>query len=277
MKKELAGRRSVIAVYSVLSLLVLAAMIRSIMLANYGNAFLCLLVLALFMIPQFIRKSLRLKLPDTLEIIILLFIFCAEILGELQCYYLQYAHWDALLHTVWGFLCAAIGFGLIDVLNQSSRIKFQLSPFFVAAVAFCFSMTVGVFWEFFEYGVDYLFHTDMQKDTVVTYFYSTLLDPSKSNTPIAVQEIQQTLVNGKLLVDGGYLDIGLLDTMADLLVNFIGALVFSIIGYFYIKNRGKGVIANALIPVMEEENTLAIIENNGEEIPSMRVDKNGRL
>lgn len=277
MKKELAGRRSVIAVYSVLSLLVLAAMIRSIMLANYGNAFLCLLVLALFMIPQFIRKSLRLKLPDTLEIIILLFIFCAEILGELQCYYLQYAHWDALLHTVWGFLCAAIGFGLIDVLNQSSRIKFQLSPFFVAAVAFCFSMTVGVFWEFFEYGVDYLFHTDMQKDTVVTYFYSTLLDPSKSNTPIAVQEIQQTLVNGKLLVDGGYLDIGLLDTMADLLVNFIGALVFSIIGYFYIKSRGKGVIANALIPVMEEENTLAIIENNGKEIPSMRVDKNGRL
>ncbi len=277
MKKELAGRRSVIAVYSVLSLLVLAAMIRSIMLANYGNAFLCLLVLALFMIPQFIRKSLRLQLPDTLEIIILLFIFCAEILGELQCYYLQYAHWDALLHTVWGFLCAAIGFGLIDVLNQSSRIKFQLSPFFVAAVAFCFSMTVGVFWEFFEYGVDYLFHTDMQKDTVVTYFYSTLLDPSKSNTPIAVQEIQQTLVNGELLVDGGYLDIGLLDTMADLLVNFIGALVFSIIGYFYIKSRGKGVIANALIPVMEEENTLAIIENNGEEIPSMRVDKNGRL
>ncbi len=237
----------------VLTLVVLAVMVRAVMLLNFENVFLCLLVLLLFSIPSFIEKRLKIMLPDLLEIIILFFIFAAEILGELQSYYLQYPHWDTILHTVWGFLCAAIGFSLVDILNQNAKIKFTLSPVFVAIVAFCFSMTVGVFWEFFEFGVDKFLHFDMQKDTVINEFYSTLLDPSKSNIAIPIEGIENTFINDKLLIEGGYLDIGLIDTIMDLFVNFIGAVLFSVIGYVYIKQRGKGKLASSLIPTIIEK------------------------
>ena len=198
---------------------------------------------------------MHIDLPDTLEIIILLHIFAAEILGELQGYFIQYEHWDTILHTTWGFLCAALGFALVDVLNRNSKIKFNLSPAFVAVVAFCFSMTVGIFWEFFEFGMDRIFAKDMQKDTMIANIYSTLLDPTKQNIPYPVTGITETVIkygNGEQLVLNGYLDIGIYDTMEDLFVNFIGAFVFSIIGFFYIKKRGDGKIARQFIPTLAE-------------------------
>lgn len=82
--------------------------------------------------PGFLQKKFRFELPDTLEIIILLFIFAAEILGELQCYFVEYPHWDTMLHTTSGFLAAAVGFSLVDLLNRDAKIKFQLSPLYVA-------------------------------------------------------------------------------------------------------------------------------------------------
>ena len=173
-------------------------------------------------------------------------------MGELGCYFISYPHWDSMLHTVTGFLCAATGFALIDILNRNSRIKFTLSPVYVALVAFCFSMTVGVLWEFFEFGMDRLFLLDMQKDTVVTSITSVMLDPTNKNIPVTIDGITSVAVNGTDLGFNGYLDIGLYDTMADLFVNFIGAVVFSVIGYFYIKRRGKGKIAKAFIPTHVE-------------------------
>ena len=205
------------------------------------------------MLPFFIQQNFGIELPSTLEIIILLFIFAAEILGELKCYFITYHHWDTMLHTTTGFLCAATGFALIDILNRNSRIKFQLSPIYVALAAFCFSMTVGVLWEFFEFGMDRLFHMDMQKDTVVNSITSVMLDPTNSNIPVTIDNITSVQVNGQDLGFGGYLDIGLYDTMKDLFVNFIGAVVFSTIGYFYIKHRGQGKLAKAFIPTITEE------------------------
>ena len=123
---------------------------------------------------------------------------------------------------------------------------------YVALVAFCFSMTVGVLWEFFEFGMDRLFLLDMQKDTVVTSITSVMLDPTNKNIPVTIDGITSVAVNGTDLGFNGYLDIGLYDTMADLFVNFIGAVVFSVIGYFYIKRRGKGKIAKAFIPTHVE-------------------------
>ncbi|QEK18940.1 hypothetical protein LAJLEIBI_02964 [[Clostridium] hylemonae DSM 15053] len=116
----------------------------------------------------------------------------------------------------------------------------RLSPVFVAIVAFCFSMTIGVIWEFFEFGMDQIFHFDMQKDTIVHTISSVMLDPAGGNHPEVIENITDAAVNGQSLGLGGYLDIGLIDTMKDLLVNFAGAVVFSVIGYFYVKNRGKG-------------------------------------
>lgn len=167
-----------------------------------------------------------------------------------------------MLHTTTGFLCAATGFALIDILNRNSRIKFQLSPVYVALAAFCFSMTVGVMWEFFEFGMDRLFHMDMQKDTVIQSVTSVMLDPTNSNIPVTIDGIRSVAVNGQDLGFDGYLDIGLYDTMEDLFVNFVGAVVFSTIGYFYIKHRGRGKLARAFIPTITEEGEQGQEEEN---------------
>lgn len=243
---------AVFTVYLVLRLIVAATLVSSILRGEYESAFICLLVLVLFLLPFFIQQNFGIELPSALEIIILLFIFAAEILGELECYFITYPHWDTMLHTTTGFLCAATGFAMIDILNRNSRIKFALSPVYVALVAFCFSMTVGVLWEFFEFGMDRLFSMDMQKDTVIGSVTSVMLDPTNSNTPVTIDGITSVAVNGRELGVGGYLDIGLYDTMADLFVNFIGAAIFSTIGYFYIKHRGKGKLAKAFIPTLAD-------------------------
>ena len=244
----------VFAVYLVLRLIVLASLVSAILRQEYESAFVCVLVLFLLMLPFFIQKNFGICLPSTLEIIILLFIFAAEILGELQSYFIQYHYWDTMLHTTNGFLCAAVGFSLIDILNRDAKIKFTLSPVYVALAAFCFSMTIGVLWEFFEFGMDRLFHMDMQKDTIVHTISSVMLDPTNSNIPITIDGITSVAVNGRDLGFTGYLDIGLYDTMEDLFVNFIGATVFSVIGYFYLKHRGEGKFAKAFIPTIEETN-----------------------
>ena len=153
-----------------------------------------------------------------------------------------------MLHTINGFLAAAIGFSMVDLLNRSEKIVFNLSPLFTAIVAFCFSMTIGVIWEFFEFGMDQLLGYDMQKDTVIHALCSVTLDPEGRNVPYVISNITETVVNGRDLGIGGYLDVGLIDTMQDLIVNFIGASVFSVIGFFFVKNRGKGRIVGRFIP-----------------------------
>lgn len=253
LKAAIRRQPAVFTVYLVLRLIVLATLVSSVIRGEYESAFICLLVLVLFMLPFFIQQNFGIELPSTLEIIILLFIFAAEILGELECYFITFPYWDSMLHTTTGFLCAATGFALIDILNRNSRIKFELSPIYVALAAFCFSMTVGVLWEFFEFGMDRIFHMDMQKDTVVSSITSVMLDPTNKNIPVTIDGITSVTVNGQELGFGGYLDIGLYDTMEDLFVNFIGAVVFSTIGYFYIKHRGKGKLAKAFIPTITEE------------------------
>ena len=245
---ELREHKSSFLVYVTLRLLVILMMILQIFNRNYENVFLCVLTLVLLLIPSLIQINLKIELPTALEITILVFIFAAEILGEIQSYYIKFPFWDTVLHTINGFLMAAIGFALVDILNRSKKFSIQLSPVFLAIVAFCFSMTIGVIWEFFEYGMDQFFGLDMKKDTVIQGFSSVLLDPTKSNIPVPVQDITEVLVNGRDLGLGGYLDIGLIDTMNDLFVNFVGAVLFSIIGYFYVKSRGKGKFARRFIP-----------------------------
>ena len=253
MRAYIKERPLVFLVYCVVRLIVIVSLVAALLRYDYESAFTCVLVLFLFMIPLFLERSLAIQLPNTLEIIILLFIFAAEILGELQCYFIQYPNWDTMLHTTSGFLCAAVGFSLIDILNRDSKIKFNLSPVYVAIVAFCFSMTIGVLWEFFEFGADRLLGLDMQKDTVVQTITSVSLDETNQNKPVTITDIHSVQVNGQDLGFDGYLDIGLYDTMEDLFVNFIGALCFSCIGYFYLKQRGKGRFARQFIPVIKEE------------------------
>ncbi len=231
--------------YWILRLMVVGVLIAQIMNGDYGNAFICILTLVLFMIPTFVEKRIKVDVPDTLEVIVLLFIFAAQILGEIREFYLNVPGWDTMLHTVNGFLCAAIGIAMIDILNRHGRFSISMSPAFVALVAFCFSMTIGVLWEFIEYGADMLFRYDMQKDTLVSSISSVYINPEGRNVPVVISDILKTVVSGRVngqpaeIVINGYLDIGIIDTMKDLFVNFFGAVVFSVIGYIYIKNRGE--------------------------------------
>lgn len=244
------SRKGVLVVYLLLRFLVILVMVRQIFLHNYWNAFLCILVLIQFLIPYFITKKLKIELPSIFEIIILLFIFSSEVLGEIQNFYGVFKHFDTVLHTLNGFLCAAVGFSLIDLCNNNSE-KFNLSPLYLTIVAFCFSMTIGVLWEFLEYSIDKVMLSDMQKDKLVTKISSVWLNPDGKNKAIIVDNINKTIIysdSGETVIEGGYLDLGLNDTMKDLIVNFVGAVVFSIFGYLYVINRDKYKIAEKFIP-----------------------------
>lgn len=227
------------AVYAILRLLVILSLVIALFRGNYENAALCVGTLLLFLAPAFVERRFKIELPTALEVVVMCFIFAHAILGEIACFYVRVPGWDTMLHTLNGFICAGVGLSLIDLLNRNQRFKFELSPVYVVIVAFCFSMTVGVLWEFFEFGSDMLLHSDMQKDTVVNRITSVMLDPTNSNKTVTVDGITDVTVNGEALGLGGYLDIGLIDTMKDLMVNFIGAVVFSVGGFFYLKYRGK--------------------------------------
>ena len=256
MEKELREHKSSFIVFYTLRLLVLVVLVRQLFLNNYEAAFFCVLTIVLLYVPSWIQVKLRIELPPPLEITILCFIFAAEILGEVSSFYVNVPHWDTMLHTLNGFLAAAVGFSMVLLLNDDDRLTFDLSPFFLALVAFCFSMTIGVLWEFFEFGMDYFFHTDMQKDTVINAIYTVALDPTRSNKVVAVKGIQDVVVNGESLGLGGYLDIGIIDTMKDLFVNFIGAVVFSVTGFFYARGKGqKRTAAQSFVPSKKTEAT----------------------
>ena len=263
-KAQMRRHPAAASVYFILRFIVVGMLVINLLERDYESAFICALSLFLFLLPAFIEKRFRVEIPSLMEVVILLFIFAAEILGELRNYYGQYPYWDTMLHTVNGFVCAAFGFSLIDILTRNKQEKFRLSPLYVSLVAFCFSMTVGVVWEFFEYGMDVFFLTDMQKDTVIHQIVTVAT--STDGTIATYGDISSVAINGQTLNVAGYLDIGLHDTMADLFVNFIGAVLFSVWGYFYIRHRGKGrsgrVLGWLLPSISEEQNTPDEDENN---------------
>lgn len=247
--------KKVFITFIVLRLLIIGTIVFQVLKGNYDNAILCIFTLLLFTVPTFLDKKLHIELPTTLEIIIYLFIYAHAILGEINRFYIIFPHWDLMLHTLNGFLCAGVGFSLINLLNNNIT-DINLSPIYVCLVAFCFSMTVGVVWEFFEYGHDRLLNGDMQKDEIVTKISSVTLDKNKENIPITIEDINKTIIehNGKTtIIKDGYLDIGLNDTMGDLFVNLIGAIIFNIFGFFYIKRKEKGFATN-FIPIIKRGN-----------------------
>lgn len=229
--------------YVVLRFIVILILIRCILRGDIESAFVCVLVLVIYLLPQFVENRLNIDIPTTLEVVIFVFVFAAEILGELQSYFIKYSNWDTILHTSSGFLCAAVGFSLVDLLNRSDNAKVQLSPGYLAITAFCFSMTIGILWEFIEFSADRLFLLDMQKDTIVNQISSVSLDPTNSNISITVKGIKDVILvtdsGEQALGLGGFLDIGLYDTMEDLFVNFVGAVVFSVAAFFECKSEKR--------------------------------------
>ena len=264
VRNELHENKRTFVVYTGLRLLVIIMMLLQIFNHNYEQVFLCALTLVLMIMPSVVQVTFKMEFPSTLEIIILFFIFAAEILGEIASFYIHFPYWETILHTLSGFLCAALGLSLVEILNRDERLKFKLSPLFMAIVAFCFSMTIGVLWEFFEFGMDSFFNLDMQKDTVITSISSTYIDPTHSNKRIPISGIEEVLINGDDLGIDGYLDIGLIDTMEDLLVNFIGAFTFAVLGFIYARHKDKRLMDN-LVPTAMKADKYKKIEEEKEE------------
>ena len=243
-------------VYLTLRGLVIISLIAQAFRGNWNNVFLCILTLILFTLPTFLSKKLNITLPTTLEIVVYLFIFSSEILGEIQNFYGLFTHWDTMLHTLNGFICAAVGFSLIDILYNNENFHINMTPSFVALVAFCFSMTIGILWEFAEYTIDQYLEKDMQKDRIVTKISSVKINENGDNEPIVIDNINETVIysnnsNNTTIIEGGYLELGIHDTMKDLFVNFMGALIFSSIGYLYIKNREGYRLVEIFIPKLK--------------------------
>lgn len=256
MNKELREHRSSFFVFYILRFLVLVVLVRQAFMRNYESMFFCILTILLLYVPSWVQVKLRIELPPALEITILCFIFAAEILGEVNAFYVKIPNWDTMLHTLNGFLAAAVGFSMVLLLNDDERLTFDLSPLFLALVAFCFSMTIGVLWEFYEFGMDYFLGADMQKDTVIHALHTVALDTTRTNKVVTIPNIQDVVINGESLGLGGYLDIGIIDTMKDLFVNFIGAVVFSVTGFFYARSKGeKRTPAQSFVPSKKTEET----------------------
>ncbi|WP_125761816.1 hypothetical protein [Companilactobacillus hulinensis] len=222
-------------VYIMYRLIAIGMLINQAIMGRGNEMMIVVLTLILFEIPAIIENKFKIMIPDILEFVIISFVFSSTILGELSDFYGHLSFWDTGLHTLNGFLAAGVGFSSIYLLNEGMA-SIRLTPIFIALTSFCFSMTIGIMWEFGEFTADSWLNTDMQKDRVVQKINSVELS-DKPNTVGHIKKIDHTTIHtsdGKsITVHGGYLDIGLIDTMKDLFVNLIGAIFFSVFGYYY--------------------------------------------
>lgn len=193
---------------------------------SFMNAFISVVGLMLTFIPETVERALkrRVRFSSFLKCTIVLFIFAAEFLGEIKQYYYTVSWWDTMLHSISGVILALIGFMLVNALNSSERIAMHLSPGFIALFAFTFALASGAIWEIFEFSGDRLLGLDMQKyQPIAGVLFETLEDGS---TSIVYSQA----------VDWTY-DAGLIDTMGDIICDFLSALAVSVLGYISLKTR----------------------------------------
>lgn len=169
------------------------------------SAFLILAIALLILLVTVFSDRLAVQIPAEFQLLALVFVFAALFLGEVRSYYDKFWWWDIALHSTSGFLMGILGFLLVYVLNASEKIAFSMTPRFVAFFAFIFAVAVGSVWEIFEFAMDSLFGTRMQKPM--------LGDPS-----------------------------GLTDTMWDMIVNIIGAGIISVMGWWHMKRERRSFI-----------------------------------
>lgn len=229
-------------VYVILNLLVILCLISEIINSNFNNILPCLLTLILLNLPSISENFFKIKISSNLKIMILLFCFASEIIGMVYNFYGTSKIFDKFIHSLNGFFCASIGFYLICLLNESNS-NSKKRTFLKILMAFCFSMTISFFWEFYEYASDKMFKSDMQRDQYVYKIKSTLLDGKEKKDSIIINDIDHTILydknNSQLMMINGYLDIGLNDTMQDLIVNAIGAILFCVPKYLYMIDKKR--------------------------------------
>lgn len=163
----------------------------------------CLLGIFAMGLPSIISKRFKLEIPNTVFYFYLIFLWAAIFLGEVQNFYYKFKYWDSILHTLSGGMIGFIGFSIVDILNNENE-NVNLNPFFVAFFAFCFALALGTIWEIYEFLCDGFLKTNMQK---------------------------YALESGIKLIGRD----AIANTIIDLIVDSIGAIIASTIGYISIK------------------------------------------
>jgi len=170
----------------------------------------CILGVVAMLVPTFISRRAHIKIPKDMFIVYAAFLYCAIYLGEVRSFYYIFPYWDSILHAFSGVALGALGFSTISLFNRRDTFPVNLSPFFVAMFAFCFAVMLGAIWEIYEFSIDAIFNTNMQK---------------------------YALESGQQLVGR----LALVDTMEDIITDVLGALTMAIVGYISIKYK-KGWI-----------------------------------
>lgn len=236
-------------IFYLFSFLVILALILQLVFKEYHNALICALTLVLILLPMFVQRKIKLIIPNGLLLLFYLVVYAAGILGEVYNFYIYFRWWDIVLHTLSGFLIASLGLSLFS-LNTLKTVN--IKPLLVSLFVLCFSMTISTMWEFNEYGIDKVFKTDYQKDTYVNTISSVNFDKSKNGKPVVIKDVSKTIMYDKkgrelAVIEAGYLDIGLNDTMGDLLVNFIGAFLYAYLTYQYLKKHKPNIASKLII------------------------------
>lgn len=166
----------------------------------------CLVGVIVMFIPSAIEKKFSVDIPDVMEMLYFVFLFCAIYLGEVRDFYYRIPSWDLILHMFSGAMLGALGFVLVSFFNDSEKVNMQLSPIFVTLFAFCFALAAGTLWEIYEFLADGLLGTNMQK---------------------FITADREVLVGRDALAD----------TMEDLIVDALSSLAVCIIGFFTLKKK----------------------------------------
>jgi len=223
---------------ALLYILVLLCLIGSVFSSDLASVGFCVLTLLSFSAEVICEYRFKIYFSPFIRLLIQFFIFSALILGEMCFLYGRVKIWDVILHFTSGFILGAVGVSLFVRLNKKTIEETGLSPAFLVIAVIGFSVFVGVIWEFFEFLCDNSFQTDMQKDSFIDSIYSITLDSRGKNHTAKINGIDSFSVKGRIY-EGGYLDIGLIDTMKDMAVNFAGAIVFGIILLIHTNKKNR--------------------------------------
>lgn len=177
----------------------------------------CILGIFAMLLPGMLEHKINLVIPSNMMIVYAIFLYCAIYLGEVRDFYYVIPHWDTILHATSGGMLSALGFSFIVLLNKTDRVPVNLSPLFICLFAFCFAVTLGVFWEIYEYLADGLMGLNMQK--------------------FALKDGTQLIGHAALV-----------DTMQDLIIDSFSAFVISAFGYISLKYK-KGWVEDTLLKI----------------------------
>lgn len=201
---------------------------------RYGRLLTAFSAILLFLLPSALERIFHCRLSLPLFLFALLYAL-GSLLGSCWTFYDIVPGWDKILHTCGGVVFAILGFFFFQMLSKNNS-----QPLTAAVFALCFSITLSVLWEFWEFGFDVLFHTDMQRDTLIFDIHSHMLNEIPGEVG-SIDRIESVIINGAPMPAGAYLDIGLIDTMLDMLVESVGALLTCLAVYL---DKGRHPLIN---------------------------------